>query len=301
MDGRPCIARSNAERRGGFVLLMTLVLILLAGLLLAGIARHSLALASQSNDAQTDLQRRWGSISLRKALLERADAIASVEEPDDETEETRVAEPVFPLSAEVPLGKIVFHALLADENAKVNLNRLESVGGKDLVGTVLVELLPSMQAIHLRPHALDARRTGVAAFESWGQVFALDQLPLNVAQPQWLTENTQAVTCWGNGRLNAHRAEDEVLLAICRRVVGPGDAQRLLDIRRRHPELDVNGWLDMLDLDRAERLQLRNWLTDKSTSYSLWLEAKTKQRSWYELTLSASRLTGAARVSRFTW
>ena len=63
------------KRRDGFVLLTTLVVIALAGFLLAGIARRSLLRAMETVSAQEDLQQRWALASLRRSLLPYAEEI----------------------------------------------------------------------------------------------------------------------------------------------------------------------------------------------------------------------------------
>jgi hypothetical protein len=55
--------------RNGYVLLMTIVLIAIAALILAGISRQSLLLALKALNAEEDLQRRWGAASCRQAVL----------------------------------------------------------------------------------------------------------------------------------------------------------------------------------------------------------------------------------------
>ncbi|MEZ6048711.1 MAG: hypothetical protein R3C11_24665 [Planctomycetaceae bacterium] len=57
------------------MLVMALGLILIAGLILAGVARRSLAMATEVARAQEELQRRWGAISTRRVLLENAENV----------------------------------------------------------------------------------------------------------------------------------------------------------------------------------------------------------------------------------
>ena len=65
----------RSTRRRGFVLLMVLVLIAIAAMILAGIARHSLGLALEASDARQSLQDRWATVSLERAVLGRVDKI----------------------------------------------------------------------------------------------------------------------------------------------------------------------------------------------------------------------------------
>ncbi|NJL32450.1 MAG: hypothetical protein HC898_13000, partial [Phycisphaerales bacterium] len=71
------------QNRRGFVLLMALVLVLIAGVALAGIAAQSMFSALNSQSEVEELQRRWAILSLRKTLAGRvADTLAKAEGAD---------------------------------------------------------------------------------------------------------------------------------------------------------------------------------------------------------------------------
>ena len=67
--------RRARATRSGYVLIMTLVMIVLVALSMIALTRFSLARAVNAVDAQAKLQRKWGSISCRKIFLVEASEI----------------------------------------------------------------------------------------------------------------------------------------------------------------------------------------------------------------------------------
>ena len=121
-----CVTR----RRRGFVLVMTLVLIAVAGMLLVGVARDSMMLALEALSAQRDLQQRWGAISCQETILRRAGQLFEAEARQLEKDgEFRMPQPAS-IAGSIMLGGIRFDIRLADEDAKLNLNTLHAFKGK---------------------------------------------------------------------------------------------------------------------------------------------------------------------------
>src|SRR5262249_55555123 len=117
--------RRNQSSRRGYVLVLTLGLITLAAISLTGLARYSLALASSTEDATEELQRRWGLLTIRHVLIERAAEIL-----DAQLAPGQQVGPPWPkpsvVTAKFSLGGQQFEVELADEDAKTNLNILYS-------------------------------------------------------------------------------------------------------------------------------------------------------------------------------
>ena len=65
--------------RDAFVLVMVLVLLVVAALSLAGVARRSLESAEEAATAQEDLQRRWGVLSVLRLYLPSAESLMEAE------------------------------------------------------------------------------------------------------------------------------------------------------------------------------------------------------------------------------
>ena len=72
------IARQAQPR--GYVLVLTLAVLMLASSLLVGIARVSLEHATEARRVQNELQRRWAMASVRTAILPFAEKILTHQE-----------------------------------------------------------------------------------------------------------------------------------------------------------------------------------------------------------------------------
>ena len=66
---------SSRRDRKGVLLLVVVACILIAGLAMVGIARQSLRMATAAVNSESELQQRWGVISLQRTLLKGAPLI----------------------------------------------------------------------------------------------------------------------------------------------------------------------------------------------------------------------------------
>lgn len=105
-------------RRRGYVLLIVLMVLAIAGAVLAGVCRMSLERALFAERAQADLQRRWGVLTCRTVLLPKAEAALS--SSGSHASEVR---------GNLHLGGQAFSLVFGDEQAKANVNMLYRDGG----------------------------------------------------------------------------------------------------------------------------------------------------------------------------
>lgn len=256
-----CGGRRRARR--GFVLLMSLVLILLVGVLLVGLARHSLLLSTESQEAAADLQRRWGVVYLSRALLSDPAARIAAGRGD-----SPVRPQWLPICAVVRLGGLTFRITLDDENRKLNLNRLRSTGGTPQL-LRLVHPFAGAARVELRP--LPASPLGVRPFDSWGQV--VDFVPADDASQHYdqLQALSRRMTCWGSAKVNLRHCDDEVLRTVGTLAAGPVAGHRLVALRDAAPALARDDLLAQLAVDTRQLALLQGWLSEESDCYSLWL------------------------------
>ena len=285
------------RQRAGYVLVMALALIMLAGFLLAGIARTSLSAAVHASNAREQLQRRWGAISCQRVFLDPARGIfQSLENSSDSPGQPET----ISIARQIVLGDFVFDLRLADECAKANLNaafaardQAEAIARLCRAGTAAGDVL----RIDIRPTAGNRTRP----FDSWGQVFSvLDGTTLEAA-PKMLAESTKGITCWGSGKLNVRRAPDEVLRAVARLVASQKVANELLQFRRRSLADGLRRWISAVGASQQERTKLARVLDQKSNCFSLWIVAKTARREWHELIVYEFGANNDVRTSRFHW
>lgn len=330
----------HTKKREGFVLLMTILLIAIAGLLMAGIARYSLRLAVESVEAQDDLQRRWGALSCRRALLQNADAILQKQGEENRKGENSSPD-VATLAARVTLGDMTFDLLLADETAKVSLNAIYRRQGKDGVTQTIQKMTLSHGNLQprLRPYRTNDNFSGIA-FDSWGQVFSFnrpsDGFGADASVVDQLPAATGELTCWGEGRLNLERASDDAVERTFETLIDAAAAQRLLELRRNHfiqkaavealiekqksqnekltPEQieqlaeqqkKLKKWLSELPaglgLRGEEQSQLAEAVTDRSTCHSLWITVRSRQRSWRQFCVGSRENASEWKERSFWW
>jgi len=298
-SGSPLAAR---RRRHGFVLVMTLVLIATAGVMLVGMARQSLLLAMEAVDAQDALQRRWAIISAETVVLQEAPHLFGASER--KLIESGADIEIFPrsLSASFTLGGEMFELILSDEDAKLNLNTYYRRREKQRTAVMIREMagIESQLKVHLRPYRVGQNEPQLPAFDSWGQVFSLEDRQIEGAVGQRLILATEQLTCWGAGQLNIRRATDKSIEELCRIVVTGSVTQRLLEARREDPALSLHAMLPQLELRDRELRALEELLSDQSTCYSLWMHnGRMRHRS--SLTVAQFADDDQSFTSTFAW
>lgn len=290
------------KQREGYLLLMVLVMLTIAGLLVAGIARRSMTQAVTCSQMQSELQGRWGSIACQRAILDRAEILLR-------KQEQRAQDDVRPLpriERTFQLGDIEFEILLFDEQAKLNLNRVFSEKGIQGVERILYQTAGGLSTyLVAEPTPHPAALPGVSfppAFSSWGQVFSYEQsrVPGSTSQlPFSIANSTSEITCWGDGRLNWHRASMATLENACRLLINPEVAKQVLEARAEDPLLDLGKLLKKIDVNRKEKRKLQNALSDRSTCHSLWIIMKDDVRQKIRLTIKQESVQ--PEMVRFCW
>lgn len=310
-----CVNDRTGDRsrspRTAFVLVMVLVLLTVAALSLAGLARRSLESAEQAATAQAELQRRWGVLSALRLYLPAA-------EPLLEAAATKVSaqSQAWPLPASVSgefmLRGLHFSLLIADEDAKVNLNAIYRRGtdGASQVASVVEQLAgtdgPPAQ---IRPTTGDATKPDAKAFRSWGQIFDFAETATATEPPAEaacrLRDETREITCWGNGRLNISRASDQAIRLVCGDKLSPDVLAKLLSLRHESGIKGLDDLLSRMALRIEDRALLERLLTDRSTRHSIWIVVRDQRRAWALLALDRGGGSGGGQSGSvqetFTW
>ncbi|MEQ1905319.1 MAG: hypothetical protein ABL888_14110 [Pirellulaceae bacterium] len=276
--------RKRRHRRG-YILVTTVLLIAIAGLLLAGVARRSLMAALDVKQAQDELQIRWGEASCQRLVFRRAPFILKkqVESKSlkpkrrDEGEEIPSVEvPIPRRAAAIELGGIEFQLQIADEQAKANLNRVLVERSDEAAIEIMRTLAASsdLPSIFFRKNKNFDLSPRKAAFESWGQVFESTDTN-SVLLAEQLRLSTQRLTLWGpDGKLHFAAADDETLAEIAKLAISPAEAGKLVEMRAKSPDALSAQFLNSLGLNAKKRTKLESLLTDSSRCYSLWITSK---------------------------
>ena len=280
------------RKQKGYVLLVVLVMLTIATLLSASVARRGLDQSVAAAKKADKLQRRWGEISLRHTVLNRAEILLRTAELGES-----VKRPL--LHTTVKLGDRSFTLVLSDEQAKLNLNTAFRNGGESAVRNALFEgavLWP----IRLRPDPRATAKTpSLPAFASWGQVYDFSVFS-NTAEKNHLqlTQLGERMTCWGSGQLNINRADIDTIRTVCELVVPPQSATSLIELRQEHPDWSFEQLMREVDIPDRERRALRRVLTDRSRCHSLWTITSDANRSWVRLDVKTA---DANDIETFYW
>jgi len=276
--------RQNAykAKRQGFVLLFTLVTIALASFVLAKLANHRLELAAVTNDKVEDLQLRWGNLTLRRSISY-----------------TKTNPQEFGKAFAVPLGDLTFKVLIDSESRKLNLNTVLIRTGRENLFAMANSVMPEGgNYLYLAPSG-----TSASSFVSWGDVFQLEHLPNGADSGVWLMEQSENVTCWGNGRLHYLDTPDAIFETLMP-TLGFEAVTKFLDLRRLKPNLELSAMIEALELEPDEKLQLESWLTEKSDTVSIWMFAEsntTKRKLQTEFVVAQRSTNGSIELKTFDW
>ena len=300
------------ERSRGYVLVMVLGLLVLSTTLLVGVSRLAVRAAVGARQSEDDLQRRWGVASCRKAVLPHAEAILS----GLEQERRR---PAANYAFAVRLGGMTFDMIVADEQAKANVNAILSEADFELAETRIRQVLSGSGMANriklratiggvlqpIRGNATTApaatqpiRNAGALGVGGWGQVF-------DVVTPAQLLRPTpggraplDVLTCWGTGAINVRRASDTALGLAAGRSVSGVEISRLIEARDKlFEQRAAEGGFDQSPADRLRELltqtageSLKNkenlGLAENSTCHSLWVISRNGRRDGYDLFVS---------------
>lgn len=320
---------NRRTRQSGFALLMAMVLVFIAGVAMAGLARRSAAGAVESLSAVQDLQRRWAVASCRATLLDRAEVILDRAERDIEVDaqdrknadEPVIIQPVASLRLVCQLAGTDYELVLVDEQSKVNVNRLLSQSGRSKAQAA-VRLLSSRSnhrdggagSVMLRPlparPELQSASLAMSALATYSQLFS-DVQPRQLAGTNGEPGMAAEVTCWGNGKVHVRRASDAVIELACGGALEPQLIRSLIALRKEHPDRDLAGLLsDLEQVDEKKKAKIPDLLTDSSGCHALWVIAHGRQRSWFTLAVGVGNggsPAGESKVQRvpvrydFTW
>lgn len=309
-------SRKKRKQRG-VVLMMVLVAVVLVGMALTVTARQSLQSQLSAAEQQRALQMRWGMFSCQKSVLPAASALFDAS--DRRVKKSRGRTQAYPsiLAGNVILGGHTFSLLLADENAKINLNALYDIQGLPECENAIHRLVEPMasRTTQLLP-ARPSRRifneqnqsngsllesTLNPAFRSWGEVFDLVQLQRLAGDDRQLATMTHQISLYGTCKLNVLRAKDEVILAACRSTIPDGLSKRLLSRIRETTLNQIDLILEQTITNLKDRAELSQILGTTSDSFSLWIEATGRRARHQRLALQVPDENGGLQITEFSF
>ncbi len=288
------IKRSN--RAQGYVLVMALLLIAMAGSVLTIMAKRSIFEATDVYQAQKQLQHRWATYSLEKSLLPNASNVMTTLLENDPPDDQDL--PVNKIDFNIQLGDTTYQLTLSDEQAKANVNQLFKSQSQptDVTQTVrsLLEKrqIRNIPTINLKPFTWESD-TQEHPIQTLGQMFEnvnLEQLmPFDSEEPAVL----DVVTCWGDGKLNFRQAPIEVIISICLKSMTRGEIDKLINARKTNPEISLEKALVSAGIDKKKLDQVKALFTETSNCHTLWSRWQDTRRLHHRLavglTLTANK------------
>lgn len=297
------------RRQRGFALLLTLVLLMIAAVALARVARQSAGEAIQVKAQTEDLQRRWAMTSCRATLLPRAQGLLMAGAQGEKLGPgVRVRPGELRLSCE--LSGLAYDLVLTDEQTKYNPTAMGALRlGEDKLVTELqlraaVRDLSGMSgeqiatSVRLRPLiGIDAQGNEIAPdkrratselpglYVSYGQLF--NQVPPDALVGTYDRPGIASrLTCWGDGRLNLAHTSSDVMKRVLGPVLSGEGVQQLLIARSESPEVDAKKWIEAaVAATPEERMLAQALATERSNAQGLWVIGRGQTRSWYSLSV----------------
>ncbi len=146
--------RKNANN-SGFALIIVLVVLTIAGTILAAAARRCGSSALAAGASERKLQVKWGSLSCRKIGLAAAEDIL-------QADANRSDAPAITARRKIVLGGMNFDLIIADEQAKANVNLMTHRLGPEVATAAIGELQSRIRnplPIRLRPSKIPPSET----------------------------------------------------------------------------------------------------------------------------------------------
>jgi type II secretory pathway component PulK len=289
---------------------MVLLLLAVSATIVGALCREAMLAQSAAAAAQADLQLRWGRESCQTALLPAADNIM---------DRARLAgAPASDIVWQnIDLGGQSMQLGFGDEQARINLNAVYAASGKDGVRQALQTLgrnsqtMPRLilgpeptgehiQRFALLPLASDESNasddgqepTAVAVIGSLGQLFP-------DATASQLSAASLDVTCWGDGRVNLHRAPAEVIAQAAGALLLPQQVKQIVAARDRQIDMPLQNLLALTGADSADRLAQK--FTDDSFCHSLWIVTQVGQCPQYRLAVRDASDSRRVHSAIFDW
>ena len=315
------------SRRRGYVLVVTLALLVLGATLMVAVSRAALRHALAAREAADDLRHHWGVISVRTAVLPYAESILTA------AEITRKS-PVPSVRARVTLADETFELLLSDEAAKANVNLLlagtdrstaeirlrEALGGSGLGNNLRLRpgavILPGDEDLAITATRPSTQPAVADLISGYGQIFE-NLGPADLLLVRGGARATDLLTCWGNGEINLRRVTPAALRVAAGTSLSGVEQARILEardailVRHEAPKPTPNGppvpandpiaaLLATAGLDLKKAKGLPRFVLN-SNCYSVWIVSTDQRRVTYFLGVKDDSIKDHPRTAAFVW
>lgn len=246
----------SARRRSGVILVLVLLMIALCAAISSQIATRVIRLSGQAADAQKEAQHRWAAVSLRRTCLELAPALLTVQDGATDRQLQK-------RSFSILLSGNLFEVTVQDESAKLPIQRLLKQYSTESLRPTVRQLAGSQASLRA---VFPKSPTDLSEI-----MFAPNTHDTSASLRHWLAVS-ERMTLWTDGKINARVASTETLHGLWRlrfKMEAPEAILALGD----HRGGSLTDYLSKSTLTPSQAQFAANWLTDRSNTYSLWIDA----------------------------
>jgi type II secretory pathway component PulK len=246
---------------------MTLAVVAVTTAALAIVTTRVLHRSLAIERAASELQRRGALESCQRVILPMAEQILAAREK-------RLGTPVSEAATTLRIGDADLTIVVADEQAKFEVNTALTERGEDSCAAAVEDLLDHASAnqkwaFRLTPISTDD--PSLRRLVGFGQVFP-DATPEQICAPgQDDLAPVALVTLWGSGAVNIARAPASVLRARLDGLCSAINIDRLASAREQNPKLKADEALRILQISERQRKTAARALTDHSECHSVRL------------------------------
>lgn len=274
------------QRRGreGHVLVITVMLLAVTALIVAGIARHSMALATSAKEGELKLKRKWAVASAQRFYLQNGQRFLTTIGRSQ-------------LQLDIRLSGLSIRNTISDESAKLDVNAMAELASEAELKNAVRQIAGSQNLmIRLRPMTSIQSESMRKPYEAWGQVFESREQDAG----EELGAITQALTLWGS-RLNFRNADEHVLRVAIKSAAGSIMADRFVEAMNEEPNASLAQVLVAINTnDRQSRL-LNRLLTDRSWATSVYSEILDENKVSSHFVVQQRPVDNISRYQSFKW
>ncbi len=273
---------SNRRSRRGLTLLITLVVIALAATMLTRLSAYSIQATFSARQEERRLQQKWSYLSARLAIKDQVEQL--FEDSDAQSELAGIGWP-YPHQIQISyeLAGTNYELILMDEQAKLNLNQVYEHRPELLPSFIAMQRQVSGLTIPLIPNAAYPRllEKDQLPFHSLGQILNLSSSSYRPKTAKSLVAFSGSLSTSQLTQLNLRRAPEDILRQTLQLVLTATETEELIDKRASYSGT-LTDWMRGLDLPQRRRAPLRRLLTERSTSYSLWIVGEDRLSVSYQ-------------------
>ncbi|MEM9411016.1 MAG: hypothetical protein AAGA30_07880 [Planctomycetota bacterium] len=279
---RPII-RINRQR-SGLVLVMTVMLLAVTALIVVGISRHSLFLATTVKQNRDDLTEKWAVASCQRFWLKHGGKTLKKMEN---------ANLVF--NIELSGHSIVNQ--IRDESARLDVNSIFDRMSRQDWKTLVRKLAHTTQLqVQPRPLQIGSQENSRNPFESWGQVFTA-RIPDHYLEIRVASET---LSCWG-GKLNIHTAKPETVKETTKILAGSILANRIQKALAEQSNISIGDLFITIEANDRQMQMLRRVLDDRSSATSIWTDVISEEKQTSYFAVQQRPMETISRYQTFRW